>query len=129
MGNTSQNQIDEMRDLVAAMEENESIKEAIVDDWGRYGNFQILVVPNEHTRSATLKIKALVKKVISDNNIQAQVREIISPEPIRESWFDGYRRVNKVVGYSRSFWMIDIDYSTYHPEINAFDCQLDTTAP
>lgn len=97
------------------LESNAMVKESTVDDWGRYGNFSILIVPACHDRHTTVRIKALVKKSLPRG---ASLREVFGPDPIKD--YNPYTRTSKIVGYSRKFWVIDVDYQTYHAETNSF---------
>jgi len=112
---TNEDQIAAMRDMCEKLPRNAAIKSAYVDDWGRFGNFQIIVKPTAHHRGTTNQIKALVKKALPEG---AHLRQIFGPDPIRD--YNPWTRKTKTVGYKRDFWVVDIDYQAYLPEINRF---------
>lgn len=113
---TTDEQIEAMRSMCRTLEEDALVKEARVDDWGRFGNFSILIWPQQHDRSTTTRLKALVRKALPKG---AHLREVFGPDPIRD--YNPYSRTSKIVGYSRKFWAIDIDYQAFCPETNSFD--------
>lgn len=112
---TTQTQIDEMKAMAARIEEDPSIKTAYIDDWGRFGNFALFVTPRHHDRSTTLRLRALVRKALPET---AHLRECFGPDPIRE--YRHYSGKTQIVGYSRSYWVFDIDYQHYDRETNSF---------
>lgn len=118
---TTEEQIEAMRSMCGKLEENELVEVAGVDDWGRYGNFQILVKPSTHDRHTTSRIKALVRKSLPKG---AHLREVFGPDPIRE--YNRYTRTTKITGYSRKYWVIDIDYQAYCTESNTFGSTYST---
>lgn len=112
---TTEDQIEAMRSMCGTLEKNELVESASVDDWGRWGNFQILVTPSTHDRHTTSRIKALVRKSLPKG---AHLREVFGPDPIKD--YNPYTRTTKITGYSRKFWVIDIDYQEFFPETNSF---------
>ena len=52
---TTDVQVAEMRDFAEYIQSNSYIKEAIVDDWGLYGNFSIIITPHTHEKTSTNK--------------------------------------------------------------------------
>jgi hypothetical protein len=115
---TTQEQIAAIRqmceDLPSAL-----IRSAWVNDWGRFGNFDVFLTPHTHTRSTTNQLKAAIKKALPGG---AVLREIFSPDPIRE--YDHYRQRTRLVGYECDYWSVDIDFEHYDPHSNRFDSQL-----
>lgn len=111
---TTQEQIDSMREMCEAMAKADLVQDATVDDWGRFGNFQILLTPSNHDRFTTNRLKALVRKYLPNG---AMLRAIFGPDPIYETYWPGCR---KVKGYERDFWVVDIDYQEYHAATNTF---------
>lgn len=111
---TTATQIEAVRALCQALEANPDIKAAHVDDWGRYGNFTIMVTPKEHTRSTTQRLKRLVGAALPE---AAHLRDCFGPDPVYERRYGG-RRVK--VGYTRKFWAFDIDFQRYCPATNSF---------
>lgn len=112
---TTQEQIDVMRSMCSTLASKDLVETAYVDDWGRFGNFQIMLKPRLHDRHTTQRIRALVKKALPPG---AHLREVFGPDPIRE--YNRWTGKNKVVGYSRDFWVIDVDYHEYQQESNTF---------
>lgn len=112
---TTQDQIDAMREFCGTLEQESLIKEARVDDWGRDGNFQIIVTPHEHNRTTGSRLCALVRRNLPKG---ACMREAFGPDPIRE--WNPYTRKYKTRGYQRSFWVVDIDYQIYDANSNRF---------
>jgi len=113
MSQTTQEQIDAMKTFCEQLDKS-VVKAAHVDDWGRYGNFTVMITPVEHTRQTTNKLKALVRKGMPAG---AHLRECFAPEAQYESRYGGGRRRT---GYNRSYWTFDIDYQTYHAGSNSF---------
>ncbi len=112
---TTEGQIVAMRAMCDELSRNAAIKSAYVDDWGRFGNFQIMVTPTAHHRGTTNQIKAIIKKAMPEG---AHLREIFGPDPVRE--YNRWTRKTKTIGYTRDYWVVDIDYQAYFPEINRF---------
>ena len=113
---TTQSQIEEMKAMAKRLAADPSIKFAYIDDWGRFGNFSLFVTPRHHDRSTTLRLSALVRKSLPEN---AHLRECFGPDPIRE--YSRYSRSSHIVGYSRSYWVFDVDYQHYDQETNFFN--------
>lgn len=112
---TEQSHIDAMRNFCTELESEGLVKSAHVDDWGRYSNFTVHIVPLSHDRTTTTRLKALVGKRLPK---EAHLRECFGPDPVRE--YDSYLQTTKLRGYSRRFWVFDVDYQTYHPTSNSF---------
>lgn len=107
---TTDVQVAEMRDFAEYIQSNSYIKEAIVDDWGLYGNFSIIITPHTHEKTSTNKIKGIINKELK--NKKYKMRQIISPS-------GKYDQNNKRV-YDINYWKVDIDYQTYISETNSF---------
>lgn len=114
MTQTTQSQIEDMKAMCEKLDKT-LVKSAHVDDWGRFGNFTVMVVPAEITRSTTIRLKALVRKALPKG---AHLRECFPPDPIVELRYGGSKR--RVVGYKRNYWAFDIDYQYYDAESNSF---------
>ena len=112
---TTEFQIDEMRSMCKKLEGVDTVVRAHVDDWGRYGNFTIMVTPDTHDRHTSRRLAAIVKRELPPG---AHIRQYFGPDPIRERRWAG--KV-KTVGYSRTFWVFDVDFQTYDPESNRFN--------
>ncbi len=111
---TTSNQIDAVREMCAALEKLPEVKSAAVDDWGRYGNFQVLVVPEVHDRYTTNRLKGLIRQNLPKG---AHLRSVFGPDPITEKTWNNKRRI---IGYSRKYWVVDVDYQAYDPATNSF---------
>lgn len=92
--------VQEMRALCQELLKSDIVGEAIVDDWGAYSNFQLVVRPASPDRYFTVRLKKLLISKLPANTF---IRQIISPAQS-----------------GNSYWMVDIDYYTYVPETNAF---------
>ena len=110
MNETTQNQIDEMKSFVKKLENNHNIKKAWIDDWGRFGNFTIMVIPEVHEKYSTTRLKAIIKSELKTT--QAKMRDCFSP--------DGIKKNGKIIGYKRDYFSFDIDYMKYCKEMNIF---------
>lgn len=110
---TTEAQIEAMRELCLTLEQNPAIRAAHVDDWGRFGNFTIMVTPVEHTRQTTQQLKRFVSTAMPDG---AHLRQCFGPDPVYERRFGERRRV----GYARDFWVFDIDHQAYCAATNSF---------
>ena len=111
---TTQDQIDAMREMARTLETNPLVRAAHIDDWGRFGNFTLMVTPQQHTAQTTTRLKALVKKSLPPG---AMLRQFFSPDPCYERGYAGQKRL---IGYSRTFWTFDIDYMHYDAQQNQF---------
>jgi hypothetical protein len=112
---TTQNQIDAIKTLCEQLKSNPSIDNAYVNDWGKFGNFDIFVVPVIHDRNSTRKIKSIIKQFLTED---AKLRQAFGPDAIYEYRGDLKKAVK--TGYNRSYWSIDIDYQQYNTENNTF---------
>lgn len=91
---------------------------------GRFGNFQLLVKPENHDRHSTRRIAALVKRSLPKG---AHLRAIFGPDPVRT--YDRWARKSVITGYSRDFWVVDIDYQEYNQSSNTFAAAPASPAP
>lgn len=123
MSETTPEQIAAIKALCTTL--GPTVKEATVNDWGRFGNFDIFVTPVEHTRHTTVKLIALVKKSLPKG---AHLRQCFPPTAVRESWSTHGERFSRKSGYDRSYWVFDIDFQYYDPESNRFQKQLSQEA-
>lgn len=100
-----------MEKLAESIQAHSYVKEARIDDFGRFSNFSLIVVPHLWERATTNKLKAIVKQALKET--PAHLRDYFPPE-FRGHDFLGRRQ------YHRSFWMFDIDYHGFNPEQNVF---------
>jgi len=120
-GETTDVMNEEMRRLASKIEQEPGVKTAHVDDWGYYGNFSILVTPENPDRHTTRRIKSIIKNLLSGT--AAHLRNIFPPDTVYESSYeyDHRRSTRKAVGYSRDFWSCDLDYMNYDATNNSFN--------
>lgn len=100
---TTSTQIEAMQEMARRLTQDDFIFSAHVDDWGRDGNFTLMVTPVTPLPRPTLKLKAKVRRNLPEN---AVLRECFSPEVIYKTFYT-IRRNN---GLSRSYWIFDIDF-------------------
>src|SRR5690554_897221 len=118
---TTKAQIQTMQDICKKLETDPLIEWAKVNDWGRHGNFSLLVSPNRKGRGITSAVRARLQRCLSGTG--AHIRQLIAPEP--RYAFDSYTRRRVLRGYQHDYWIIDVDYETYYSEINLFHSQLE----
>ena len=120
---TPQEHIDAVRELAAKIEVADGISGCIVDDWGRFSNFQIIVdvdspvFRNTNKGILTRKINAMIDKALKDTG--AHRRSTHAPEA-RRVWCS-YDQKKKITGYNRTYWMVDIDFHNFDAANNSFD--------
>lgn len=112
---TTEQQIEEMKGVCLALKANPLIEDAWLDDWGRFGNFDLRVKPKVHERSSTVRILAGVRKLLPRG---ARIRECFAPQPVRE-WLPDFRKY-KHRGFDRNYWSLDVDFHHYDPRSNLF---------
>lgn len=113
---TPDEHIESMKALCETLAANETIRSAWVDDWGRYSNFAVMVVPMHHDRHTTNRLKALVKRELRGTG--AHLRECFPPEP--EVIWNSCEQRREIRGYNRDFWSFDVDYREYDAASNSF---------
>lgn len=113
---TSDDQIAAVKGMCAELvsDHPDLVADAWVNDWGRFGNFDIFVIPVNHDRHTTKRLKAVVHKVMPE---RAHLREYFSPDPIYRSTSSGRRELER---YSRKWWSFDIDFMAYDRNNNQF---------
>ncbi len=114
--NTSPDMIQAMQAFAAALPGHSKglVASAWVDDWGRFGNFQLMVVPVQADRYFTSRLKALLRNALPSGS---HLRECFPPDSLVERDGQGRRRV---VGRTRSSWVVDVDYLQYDAQRNTF---------
>jgi len=105
---TTPQQIEAMRGLCSQLEASPLVNQAHLDDWGRHGNFIVMIWPVKHARTTTNQLKAAVRRCLKDT--KAEMRQCFSPE--RRSW-----------GYHVDYWKFDVDFEEYDPATNLFASQ------
>lgn len=114
---TTPAQVDGVKEACRLLAQQPGIKAAMVDDWGRFGNFTVFVTPQTPNRHTTRRLRSQVKLALTNAGCSAHVRKVFAPDPVRRRDADGRL---KVVGYARAAWTVDIDYQTYDPNSNTF---------
>lgn len=110
-------QIELMQSVCKSLTKNPLVQSAVVDDWGRFGNFTLMVTPSVSFPYATQRLKGAVRqalKSVTDN--QAHLRQCFGPDPVY-SYEDGHR---VRVGFNRTYWVMDVDFFQYDPCSNSF---------
>ena len=100
---TTSSQIEAMQEFAKTLIKDDFISSAHVDDWGRDGNFTLMVTPVAPLPRPTLKLKAIVRKNLPNG---AVLRECFSPEVIYRTHYT----IRRKEGLSRSYWIFDIDF-------------------
>jgi hypothetical protein len=111
MNRTLEINIESMKDIADELQKQDYIKSAYIDDWGRFNNFSLVVIPSIRERTSTNKLKAIVRRAIKKTN--AHVRDCFPPE------FTGLDMFGNRMYHSNT-WNFDIDYHTYSAESNVF---------
>ncbi len=115
------------------------VSNCYVDDFGKFGNFQLVCRldvsmgsgtkrayrPNEKHTFSLIKIAYLIKRVIKEHESSgAKLRSHEAPQGIYSSNSCGGMRFKpSFEGYERNYVMIDIDFIPYHEESNTFAIQ------
>lgn len=109
---TTEVQIEAMREMCRnlVIKNATLVKTAIVDDWGRNGNFQIFVEPHKPDRYFTTRLRAMLGRVMPEG---ARLRMTFGPD----TYVDQFTKEKK---YSRNSWTVDVDYQRYCAETNSF---------
>lgn len=121
---TPDNHIDIINELCEIIKENDYIEDCMINDWGRYSNFDIFVYPVNQERSTTNKIKKIIKESIStlikysDDTHSKSVHFKVANTPVAV-YRTNYGKREKV-GYDRSFYSIDVDFLKDSDSLQAF---------
>lgn len=117
MPKTPDDHIGAMKSFCADLESHVLIEAAQINDWGRFSNFDIHVLPSAHDRHTTRRLTALIKRRLKGTG--AHLRDVFPPTAQYE--WDNIEKRNRKVGYDRSFWVFDIDFMKYDKETNSFN--------
>jgi len=113
------------------------VDECYVDDFGRFGNFQLVCGldvsmgsgtksgyrPNNSRTFSLFKIAFLIKRIVGEHK-EAKLRSHESPQGVYSSNSCGGMRFKpSFEGYDKNYVMIDIDFIPYHAESNTFAVQ------
>lgn len=108
---TPQSHIDAVRTMCATIKAHPAIKDVVLNDWGRFSNFEVFVYPHQ---VGGVTAAAMVRRVVAAAVPRsARVRQVFSPTPV-------YRWGRKA-GYDRDFYAVDVDFHHYDVETNRFD--------
>lgn len=108
-----------VENLCLRISKHPEIQSAIINDFGFFDNFEIHIVPEEHNRSSTNRIKKIVKKELKDKSLAhtgAHLREYFSPER-KQKTIHGIRKIV----YDRNYWSFDIDFQSFDLNANRFN--------
>lgn len=106
---------DEMERLCEEIKKSSLVNHVIINDFGRYSNFDIHIYPDLEIPYLTQKLKKVVSDAILKLELKCSISEcfpakrlkIINPQT-RNNFFN------------RSFWAFDIDYNQYDRASNSF---------
>ena len=124
---TTQEQIDRFISITRLMGAIDGVRSAIVNDWGKFGNFDIHIQPrmrknhNDHYELQEgvdlRKIINACKKIVKEHN-GIHWRQHFVPDR-KTKWCTVYKR-SEFSGYHRDYVSIDIDHMAYNTETNSF---------
>ena len=113
MNNTPQDHIDAMKAFAEGLMEDPRIKEAYIDDWGRFSNFTLIVVPERWEHSTSNILKGIVRRALKARGEAAHLRQMFAPEFVGNN-YRGERM------YHCKFWKFDVDFLHYDQSSNTF---------
>lgn len=111
MSETTKEQIAEMKAMAERLEQDPLVDSAWMDDWGRYGNFTLIVTPTTWDRTTTNRLKGLVNR--ATQTTKAHLRGVFPPERT------GKDHMGRTLYHAR-FWKFDIDYQVYCQATDSF---------
>lgn len=111
--------------------------ECIVDDYGKFGNFQLICYLNvernhhrtyspkkRHEVNLTLLVNTIKRVIKSHEATGAQKRSHECPQNVyRSNSCGGMRFKPDYLGYEKNYIYIEMDFIPYHPESNTFAVQ------
>jgi hypothetical protein len=103
---TTDAMIDSMKDLALDAETYDIVSEAWVDDWGRFGNFTVIVRPKCHDPQTTNRLKKIVRELAMKHGVI--FRDYFAPERMSDG------------SYNCSYWKFDLDCIPYNQATNSF---------
>lgn len=112
-------QMKELADYIA--DNNDFLSGAIVDDWGSFSNFSLIIGVKDEVwpRGTTNKIKGIVNRAVRDfGKNEMHVRDYFPPEPIRR--YNNVSGKSELIGYHDNVWKFDIDYQDFDIGSNTF---------
>lgn len=121
---TPDDHINAVKALAEKIKSEAFIANCIVDDWGRFSNFQLMVAVDKHEFNTvskgilTRKINAVFDRILKETG--AHRRETFSP--IANYRWCGYEKKRILEGYDRTYWVVDIDFHKFNAASNSFDC-------
>jgi hypothetical protein len=102
---TTQEQKDKVQSFVDKVAEIEGVASAYIDDYGRFGNFSVVIVKEKRSRINFRHINPRARKLAREHGL---------------IW-----RSNELYPTNKNVNMVDIDCQPYSPEANKFQEQLD----
>ena len=102
---------EEMERLCEELEKSDLIEHALINDFGRYSNFDIHIYPVLTTTHITQRLKGLVSKAIKELSLNVKMNDV----------FPAIRKKTEFrIEYDRSFWAFDLDYNSFDRSTNTF---------
>jgi hypothetical protein len=115
---TTTEQIETMKEFAIAISKVDGVLEACVNDWGRYGNFDVHYSFNPKDKNLKLrKMNNEARKLLKEIAPGAHIRTIFTPKRMYDSSYGTYYFTK----YERSYVTIDVDFQYYSVETNSFN--------
>lgn len=124
--NTSKKQVQMIENICIEIETHPNVSNCQINDYGKYGNFDIFIEPKEMKRTNTNVFKSLVNKAIQkitkengDGIDIPEIRTYYAPYVTKREWC--YHTEKSVIKcYDKKYWTFDIDFNQYDKESNSF---------
>lgn len=118
---TTPEQVEIVREFCEKLRCNPKTLDVVINDWGRHGNFEVLLYPKNPNDTKTARVKSIVTQALRGEK-RFHVRQIIPPDPHYATvWSDkAGRMMPRRWGYVRLYWAIDLDFHEYDAESNTF---------
>lgn len=114
---TPEDHVSEIESLCVKLQESPLVESAMINDFGRYSNFDIFVVPTQKDSKTTNSLKKLVRDTIKELQLKCKLRQANPARKTKEVvWSYG---IAEPV-WDRNYWSFDIDYNSYDASTNSF---------
>lgn len=117
---TPEDHKEQVESLCEKLKESDLVEDAMINDFGRYSNFDIFVFPTSKDGATTKKLKALINRTIKALGLKCQISKSFPSQRKYKTYFG--QRVND--GWTKSFWQFDIDYNSYDAASNSFSAGI-----
>lgn len=105
---TTQEQIESIKALCIKIKQIEGVEDCYIDDYGRFGNFQICICKKRRT-------------IIVDGK-KRDFRGILSKAKVLTKQVKGaFWRNNELYVVNKNIMLVDIDFQKYNSESNTFE--------